>query len=246
MFACNICGSNCDAEKLERETPSCQNCGSNVRFRWIVHALSTALFGQSLPLNEFPERKDIRAIGLSDPEPIAAVLAQRFDYLNTTYHRRPRFDITDPKELDAFDFVIASEVFEHVASPIQRAFDNLHRILKPGGFAIFSTPTEPHGDTVEHFPSLFDWQLVQLTTGPVLLNRNRDGHLETYEDLHFHGGEGSTLEMRVFSEQGLLANCKAAGFHPIQQAEDFEPWGIRWEPWARGLILRKGISSKAL
>jgi len=237
-FTCNICGAECAAEKLEREVPSCGICGSNVRFRWIVHALSTELFGETIPLNDFPERKDLKAIGLSDPAPIAAVLAQRFDYLNTTYHRRPLFDITHPTELEAFDFVIASEVFEHVAPPVQKAFNNLRRILKPGGFAIFSTPTEPNGETVEHFPGLFDWQLVRLATGPVLLNRTLDGKLETYDNLHFHGGEGSTLELRVFSEQGLLANCRAAGFQEIKQAEDYEPWGIRWEPWARGRTLR--------
>jgi len=237
-FTCNICGAACVAEKFEREAPSCETCGSNVRFRWIVHALSTELFGETLPLTDFPVRKDIKAIGLSDPEPIAAILAQRFDYINTTYHRRPRFDITNTTEFEAFDFVIASEVFEHVAPPVQRAFDNLRRILKPGAFAIFSTPTEPNGETVEHFPRLFDWQLVQLATGPVLLNRTLDGKLETHENLHFHGGEGSTLELRVFSEQGLLANCRAAGFQQIKPAEDYEPWGIRWEPWARGLILR--------
>jgi len=238
-FTCNICGSDCTAEKVERETPGCAGCGSNVRFRWIVHALSTELFGTSLLLSEFPVRKDIRAIGLSDPEPIAAVLADRFDYVNTSYHRRPRFDIMSPAgDLD-FDFVIASEVFEHVSPPVQMAFDNLRRILKPGGFAIFSTPTEPEGENVEHFPSLFDWQLVRLTSGYVLVNRTVDGQLETFEDLHFHGGEGSTLEMRVFSESGMMKNCRAAGFDEIRIAEDYPRWGILWEPWARGLVLKK-------
>jgi SAM-dependent methyltransferase len=237
-FTCNICGAACAAETLERETPSCEHCGSNVRFRWIVHALSMELFGESLTLPDFPVRKDIRGIGMSDPAPIAAVLAGRFDYVNTSYHRRPRFDIVNPTGDLNFDFVIASEVFEHVAPPVQRAFDNLRRILKPGGFAVFSTPTEPHGDTVEHFPRLFDWQVVRLATGPVLLNRTLDGELETFENLHFHGGEGSTIEMRVFSETGLLENCRAAGFEEIGVAEDDPRWGIQWEPWARGMILR--------
>jgi SAM-dependent methyltransferase len=239
-FTCNICGAACAVETLEREVPSCEVCGSNVRFRWIVHALSTELFGDSLPLTEFPTRKNIRGIGLSDPEPIAGVLAKRFDYRNTFFDRAPRFDIMQAAPEPEFDFVIASEVFEHVGPPVQTAFDNLRRILKPGGVSIFSTPYEAEGETIEHFPALFDWQLVLLATGPVLLNRTIDGKLETFDKLDFHGGPGSALEMRVFSEQGLLENCRAAGFAEIKTAEDHSPWGIAWEPWARGLVLRRG------
>jgi SAM-dependent methyltransferase len=175
---------------------------------------------------------------MSDPAPIAAVLADRFDYTNTFYHQKPRFDITNPNGPLDYDFAIASEVFEHVAPPVQKAFDNLRSILKPGGVAIFSTPTEPEGETVEHFPTLFDWQVVPLATGPVLLNRALDGRLETFENLEFHGGGGTTLEMRVFSDKSLLNNCRAAGFAEIRIAEDCEQWGIQWEPWARGLVLR--------
>lgn len=145
-FTCNICGSACAVEKLERETPSCDRCNSNVRFRWLVHALSQELFGESLPLKKFPKRRHLRGIGLSDPPSIAAVLGDRFDYANTFYHQHPRFDITNPTGPRDFDFVIASEVFEHVAPPVQRAFDNLRAILRPGAVAIFSTPTEPEGD----------------------------------------------------------------------------------------------------
>jgi SAM-dependent methyltransferase len=235
-FTCNICGAACVAEVLERETPSCARCGSNVRFRWIVHALSIELFGESMPLSDFPARRKVRGIGLTDPEPIAAVLAKRFDYVNTSFHRRPRFDIKEPTGKLGFDFVIASEVFEHVAPPVQPAFENLRRILKPGGVAIFSVPSEAEGDTIEHFPNLHDWQLAE---GPLLLNRTRDGRLETFRDLAFHGGEGATLEMRVFSDESVRRHCRAAGFARIETAEDNERWGIQWEPWARGLILGK-------
>lgn len=72
----------------------------------------------------------------------------------------------------------------------------------------------------------------------MLLNRTANGRLETFENLHFHGGAGSTLEMRVFSDKGLVANCQAAGFTEIRIAEDCAEWGIEWEPWARGLVLR--------
>ena len=119
-FTCNICNSAVTSETLEREAPSCPHCGSNVRFRWIVHALSTELFGESIPLPRLPNRKKIRGLGMSDPQPIADVLSKRFDYKNTCYHREPRFDIMEATARPEFDFVIASEVFEHVQQPVQR------------------------------------------------------------------------------------------------------------------------------
>jgi SAM-dependent methyltransferase len=237
-FTCNICDSAAVADLPDRESSSCGSCGSNVRFRWIVQALSVELFGESIPLSRFPSRKKLRGLGMSDPQPIANVLSKRFDYRNTFYHREPRFDIMEAAGEAEFDFIVASEVFEHVQGPVQAAFNNLARLLRPGGFAIFSCPYETEGDTIEHFPDLHDWQLARLRSGYVLLNRTIDGRLETFDNLIFHGGPGSTLEMRVFSERDLIAHCRAAGFSRIAMAEDYAPYGIVWEPWARGFVLK--------
>ena len=65
-----------------------------------------------------------------------------------------------------------------------------------------------------------------------------DGRLEAFENLVFHDGPGETLEIRVFSKDGLLANCKAAGFE-IAMAENDPAHGIVWDDWSRGMILRK-------
>jgi hypothetical protein len=72
----------------------------------------------------------------------------------------------------------------------------------------------------------------------VLLNRTPEGRLETFENLTFHNGPGNTLETRVFSKDGLLANCKSAGFDPVM-AQDNPTYGILWDPWSKGIILRK-------
>ncbi len=242
-FTCNICCSACTAEALDRELPSCLKCQSNVRFRWIVHSLSTGLFGQSLPLNKFPRRKKICGIGLSDENRIAAVLAKQLDYRNTFFHQEPRFNIMEvpfgQKDLE-LDFIIASEVFEHVVPPVQKAFDNLFLLLKPGGFAVFSTPWESEGETIEHFPDLHDWDLVKLRSGHVLVNRTVNGKLQIFDNLTFHGGPGSTLEMRMFAREGLLANCRAAGFE-VAIAEDYPEYGIIEVPWSRGMVLTKPL-----
>lgn len=241
-FTCNICGSACSAETLDRELASCAKCGSNVRFRWIVHALSTELFGESFLLNKFPRQKSICGLGLSDEGRIAHGLARRLHYQNTFFHCEPRLNIMDPPLTTQYDFIVASEVFEHVEPPVQKAFDNLFRLLKPGGFAVFSTPWGGSGENVEHFPDLHDWQVIRLKSGYVLVNRTSTGALQTFDNLIFHGGPGSTLEMRQFSEDGLMANCRAAGFHTIEMAQDYLEYGIGWESWSRGMILRKRVA----
>jgi hypothetical protein len=238
-FTCNICGDACRAESLHRDVPSCGRCHSSVRYRWIVHALSLALFGKSIPLQDFPVRKKIRGLGMSDAPIIAGPLAKRFAYQNTFYHREPRLDIMEPAGEAQYDFIISSDVFEHVPPPVQTAFDNLARLLKPDGCAIFSVPWNTEGNTAEHFPNLHDWQMVNLRSGRVLLNRTADGRLETFGNLRFHGGEGSTLEMRVFSIAGLRENCRAANLAEIVDAGDYPAWGIIQTPWSRGLTLRR-------
>ena len=94
-FRCNICGQYCFAlmSQIDREVPSCSQCGSTVRFRAIVHALSSELYGKSLALPDFPERRDLKGIGMSDWEGYARLLSVKFDYQNTHYHMEPRLDI---------------------------------------------------------------------------------------------------------------------------------------------------------
>ncbi len=118
-FRCNICGNATLApvpEITSREAPSCCYCGSSLRLRSIIAALSLELFGEIKTIPEMPERKDLAGIGLSDFRVYARPLRKKFSYTNTFYHRRPRLDIMKLKDelKGTADFVISSEVFEHV------------------------------------------------------------------------------------------------------------------------------------
>ena len=232
-FRCNICNAHCrvEIEAISRETPSCYYCGSTVRFRAIVHLLTKELFGRSIALSDLPRRKDLVGIGLSDSGPYARRLARHFDYTNTYYHRKPRLDITDVPagRAAACDFMICSDVFEHVAPPVSRAFANARRLLKPGGVLIFTAPFTLAQDTVEHFPDLHDYRLLETARGWTLENRTADGRLQVYNDLVFHGGRGSTMEMRLFSRAGLEREFAAAGFVRVRvAAESCLEHGIIW------------------
>lgn len=240
IFQCNVCSAfnHCEREDLGRENSSCTHCGSAVRIRSIVHHVSMALFGMSLPIAQFPHRPDLRGVGLSDWVGYADRLATRLDYTNTFYHTEPMLDIANvPDDMaGTCDFVISTDVFEHVLPPVDLAFQGAKKLLKPGGTLVLTVPFMiEESETREHFPDLFDFELRTDKAGATrLYNVRRDGGREVFDDLCFHGGPGSTLEMRLFAREGLQRELQQAGFSNIRFDSEFVPqYGIFWRhPWS--------------
>src|SRR5450631_3154893 len=263
-FQCNICGidSRVPASAISRETPSCHHCGSTLRSRAMVHLLTMELFGRSIPLPDLQVRRDIIGIGLSDAQCYAQPLARKLGYTNTYFHSEPRLDIANvPDDRAAlYDFIIASDVFEHVVPPVSRAFRNALRLLKPGGVLIFSVPFSLDDDTVEHFPDLDDYRLVKVDGRVRLENRTADGRTQTFDDLTFNresasmspgrllsratltrlfrADRGDVLEMRLFSRDALKREIADAGFARSRVAdEDWLAYGITWqEPFSVPMV----------
>ena len=235
-FQCNICGSHthCHSSELTREPASCKVCSSTVRMRSIIHLLSLNLFGESLTIPDFPERKDLHGVGMSDWITYAEKLAHKLDYTNTFYHQEPKLDITQISEniKGSMDFIISTDVFEHVLSPISIAFTNTLSLLKKEAVFIFTVPYTKEGEnTVEHFDNLHDFTIEQTDGDFILKNTSVDGTITKYNDLVFHGScsGGAMLEMRVFSENSLLNELKNAGFKNIKiHKEPFMKYGIHW------------------
>ncbi len=251
-FQCNICGSQVTfpLESLGRETPSCPVCLSTPRVRAVVDILSRHCFGRSLILPEFPENKNLRGLGLTDSENYAARLAGKFDYRNTYFHKEPRFDITQPLEpglAASYDFVISSEIFEHVLPPVEKAFQNVFRLLKPGGLFVLTVPYGLQPTTIEHFPELHEFTIAEVEGRQVLTNRTRQGAVQRFDNLLFHGGPGSTLEMRLFSGMDLERILVATGFTEI--AFHIKPclrYGITWPgTWSRPISARQAKTPTA-
>jgi SAM-dependent methyltransferase len=216
-FVCNICGMACrvPTPELHREAPSCSKCQSNVRFRSVIAALSLALHGTSLTLDDFPKRPDIIGLGTSDWEGYAIRLRRVFGYDNTYYDEETRLDITAPVPaalVASCDFIITSDVLEHVSPPYELALANLRKLLKPGGLLVLTVPMRPEGSTAEHYPELYHYKIVTLGDENVLVNRTRSGELQVFGDLVFHGGPGVTLEMRMFALPDLLDSLRRVGF----------------------------------
>lgn len=219
-FICNVCGTpnRLPAASFHRELAPCSKCGANPRFRGILRALALGLgLDPRLPLPEWPRMKRLRGLGMSDWDGYARLLRDKFDYVNTFFDRAPQLDIQEPAsdQLACYDFVISTDVFEHILPPLQKGFDNLYQLLKPGGCLIFSVPYTREPATLEHFSDLHQFAFLDFQGTRILVNRAPDGRLAAYDNLVFHGGEGATLEMRLFCEADVLARLARAGFADI-------------------------------
>jgi SAM-dependent methyltransferase len=246
-FTCNICGkqNRAASRELSREQASCSGCGSNVRMRGLLRALSAEIFGVSLTLPEFPRVKSLRGLGLSDSAQYADQLALKFDYRNTFHDREPILDLRDPPgpELGTYDFIVSSEVFEHVSPPASNAFENAFRLLKPAGVLVLTAPYSIGGDTKEHFTGLGEFGLAHVGDRVLLVNRTTGGEIEVHENLVFHfGASGPALEMREFSESGLRNELTSGGFGEVRiYSENFRAFGIvSSESWSLPIAARKG------
>lgn len=188
-------------------------------------ALIERLSGRVVPLSDLEPNKDIAGLGMSDSYIYAKGLAEKFRYVNTYYHTAPFLDVTSPPEefRGQFDFLISSDVMEHVAPPVETAFRNMRSLLKPGGVLVLTVPYTLNQETIEHFPNLHEYSIEGRGDSTTLRNVTRDGREEFFKDLVFHGGEGATLEMRLFSRRGLTENLSAAGFTDIRFHEDQIP-----------------------
>jgi SAM-dependent methyltransferase len=245
-FTCNLCGAeNRRAGGFDRETPSCGSCGSNVRMRSLARALSLELFGVNLIVPGFPRLKSLRGMGTSDSLQYADTLTAKFDYRNTFFDREPRFDLARPdeREFGRHDFVLSSEVLEHVAPPVKAAFRNAARLLKDSGVLLLTVPYSLEATTAERFPELHEWGIARVGERLALVNRKRSGEIEVFEDLVFHVGcESPAVEMREFSERDLRCLLEGAGFATIRvHAEEYPPYGIfHEEPCSLPVAARKG------
>jgi SAM-dependent methyltransferase len=247
-FQCNICGAKCAVAlgALGRETRSCRKCNSTVRLRSIIHLLSLQLFGSSIPLPDFPVRPFIKGIGMSDKDGYTSRLAKKVGYVNTYYHKEPRLDITaiDPALEATLDFVISTDVFEHILPPVSVAFENTLKLLKPGGVFIFTVPyAKGPLETQEHFPDLHKFEIAETKDGSQLHNITKDGVKQVFKNPVFHGGEGTTLETRLFSEYSVQQELYMAGFKEVTICgEAFLEFGIYWpDDWSLPIVAKKGV-----
>jgi SAM-dependent methyltransferase len=209
----------------------------------VIAALSISLHGSPLTLDDFPHRPELVGLGTSDWEGYAIRLRRVLGYDNTYYDEGTRLDIMAPVPTAlaaSCDFIISSDVLEHVAPPYELALANLRSMLKPGGLLVLTVPMRPEGSTDEHYPELHDFKVVTLGQESVLVNRTASGELQVFGDLVFHGGPGVTLEMRMFSLPDLMDTLRRVGFVDVAPFDQpILEHGIIWnEPCTWPILAR--------
>jgi SAM-dependent methyltransferase len=235
LFLCPACQLPTIAiGAFERERSVCRICKSTARERAVAQALRKAT--KLRPNAE-------RIIGVSDGQWMVKFATKLLGgrYANHHYHQEPLLDIVnpDPSLFNSADIVSCCEVLEHIEPPANRAFTGLFNILKLGGIAVLSVPHTRSGDAhVEHFPEMRDTKLEMEPT-PRWTGYTPDGEFHSYGDLIFHGGLGSTLEFRMYSEDSFRSLLEGAGFKILDIIPNDRLHGIVWGPWSRVWLAQK-------
>jgi hypothetical protein len=69
---------------------------------------------------------------------------------------------------------------------------------------------------IEHYPELIESAFAEIDGRTLLVGRCASGEYRVFDQLIFHGGTGSTLERRIFSDESIRANLAAAGFPTVK------------------------------
>jgi len=158
LFVCNICnfdleyqlGRNLTDEEIimYRESLDCKNCHSISRDRIMMWALANSIEKKDI-LSDLSENKKIRIIESTATRGHTKILDNKFHYLNIEYspdmmkvNKNPdKFADFENLHFDDeyFDYVLASDVFEHIRLD-DKAFKEVFRTLKPDGYFLMTVP----------------------------------------------------------------------------------------------------------
>lgn len=127
-----------------------------------------------------------------------------------------------------YDVVICSEVLEHLFDPV-KVTKEIHRLLKPGGIYILSTP---NADFIDHFIDHFEQVIFDIRkswTKEHIHLYNRQSHemiLATcgFEIVKYSGADTSAGKFFPQAEK-ILMEYKQPGFDPeVVMGEMFKDW----------------------
>lgn len=157
MGTCNICDNSIKYQLSDdsgphvyhlREQIICEKCGATSRDRMIMWSLSNCMQMEDMLFN-LRENKNIRILESHGYRGYPKILDTKFDYFNTLFSTDPRLknkktrNYADFQDLhyndNYFDFILASDVFEHVRLA-ERGFSEMYRVLKNDGYFIMTIP----------------------------------------------------------------------------------------------------------
>lgn len=144
-----------------REDGICENCNSNTRKRHIAKVL-LGLIKRKIKIRGFrclhkiPDKANIAIYNVESNGALHEGLKHIKNYVCSEYFGPPEIigneqngilniDLRNiPFKENSFDFVVTTEVFEHVPDPY-KGFGEIYRVLKKGGAHIFTVPYKGSG-----------------------------------------------------------------------------------------------------
>ena len=168
-------------------------------------------------------------LGISDNPEMARFFRRCFDYSNSQLDVAPFIDLLDPPSATAglYDFVICSDVLEHVPPPAERALVSLASFLRPGGAAVVSVPIRDEG-TDEYYPGITEWSMVD----GALHWTDGDGATHVDPDPEIHGGDGLTIAFRTWGADEFERAILASGFSSIERLVPCPELGVPAMAWS--------------
>ena len=145
-----------------RENALCFWCRSSSRNRHVARCILQALAARGVKrFGDLSRAEHISVYNLSASGPFARVWGRPANITYSEYfdgcrsgERRDGILCQDVQRLsfddESFDLVVSEDVFEHVPD-YRRGFAEVRRVLKPGGYHIFSVPFSLTGPTTERF-----------------------------------------------------------------------------------------------
>ena len=257
MWLCVICGKRNEWSAPSREGMICDGCGLTWRNRAVVLAVLRSQGYVGVSLADFRGDYSIVGIGSSEVPALDARLTEKFWFTNSHYHTAPRLDLCAPDAQwkGLANFMICSEVLEHVPPPADVALAGLCEVLKDGGTAIITVPytrgwdmarehevrhdllvdTNETNETSEYYPDLVSYRL----DGNVLTWFDSQGREFVDESPEFHGGAAPALTFRKWTIADLERRLLLSGFSTVKQME-FDPvFGVPSLPNGVVLLARK-------
>ncbi len=158
---CNVCGTDQIFQKEQRslrEGYKCKNCNSSLRYRGQVEVI-LRIFSQknSTTLVNLCKEESFRKLSIYEPGligPLRKYLSKLENYTQSSYQLNSKpgsyvngVQIQDLQRLiysdEKFDLVLSSDILQCVSQP-SHALKEIQRVLRPGGYHIFSIPvTDP-------------------------------------------------------------------------------------------------------
>jgi SAM-dependent methyltransferase len=156
IVECNVCGweGKHFGDTRWHKLTMCWNCMSEVRHRLIVETFSRI---ELLSFEKLVEGKDVLHFA---PERSVGQLLKKRAHKYVTADINPKgvdlkIDISDMVGIksDEFDLILVCEILEHVNND-KRALEEIHRVLRPGGYAILTVPQDDNFEDTYEDPSI--------------------------------------------------------------------------------------------